>query len=250
MAKQASKKSGKAGKSKPAASETPARRFRPGRWITRALTRLALVIAAIFVVLIFLFAVVNPPFTHTMWMEYGRYGPLEREWVPLEDIAPVMARSVVAAEDANFCLHWGLDVEAIKSAMDDGGTRGGSTISQQVAKNVFLWQGRSYLRKALETLITPVIELVWPKRRILEVYLNVAETGPGIFGVQAAAQHYFHTSADDLSPTQAARIAAVLPSPRTRDPANLSPALRRRAASIADGAATIAADGRAACFED
>ncbi|MAC81976.1 MAG: monofunctional biosynthetic peptidoglycan transglycosylase [Rhodobacteraceae bacterium] len=251
MAKQASKKPGKTRKSKATVTETPlVRRIRPGRWLIRNLIRLALVIAAIFVVLVFLFAVVNPPVTHTMWVEYGRYGPLEREWVPLDDIAPVMARSVVAAEDANFCLHWGLDVDAIKSAMEDGGTRGGSTISQQVSKNVFLWQGRSYVRKAMETMITLMVELVWPKRRILEVYLNVAETGPGIFGVDAAARHYFDVSAADLTPMQAARIAAVLPSPRTRNPANLSPGQRRRAASIADGAATIAVDGRAACFED
>ncbi len=138
-----------------------------------------------------------------------------------------MARSVVAAEDANFCLHWGFDMAAIRKAIDEGGNRGASTISQQVVKNVFLWHGRSWLRKAMEAAITPVVELVWSKRRILEVYLNVAEFDTGVFGVQAAAQHYFGVSAADLSAVQAARLAAVLPDPKGRD------ARRTRRASCA-----------------
>ena len=117
-------------------------------------------------------------------------------------------------------------------------------------KNVFLWQGRSWIRKALEAAITPAVEAVWSKRRIVEVYLNVAEMGEGVFGVGAAAQEYFGVTPDKLSPQQAARIAAVLPAPRSRSAANPSAGVRRRAASIADGAATIRADGRAACFED
>ncbi|MEM8731140.1 MAG: monofunctional biosynthetic peptidoglycan transglycosylase [Pseudomonadota bacterium] len=201
-------------------------------------------------ILVFLFAYVNPPLTHTMWVEYGKYGPLKREWVPMETIAPVMARSAVAAEDANFCAHWGFDVDAIRDAIEEGAMRGGSTISQQVTKNVFLWQGRSWVRKALEVVITPMVEIVWPKRRILEVYLNVAEMGPGIFGVEAAARAHFGVSAMTLSATQAARLAAILPAPRSRDPVNPSARLRRRAAAIADGAATIEADGRAACFQE
>ena len=251
MAKQASKSkdSGKDG-GKDGPSGGKKRRFRPGYWLYRIGLRLLAVFVALATALVFLFAVVNPPVTVTMWQEYGRYGPLKRDWVALDDIAPVMVRSAVAAEDANFCLHWGFDVDALKAAMESGAQRGGSTITQQVTKNVFLWQGRSWLRKAMEAMITPMIEAVWSKRRILEVYLNVAETGPGIFGVEAAAQHYFGTRAADLTPRQAARIAAVLPSPRTRNPAELSPTLQRRAASIADGAATIAADGRADCFED
>ena len=105
-----------------------------------------------------------------------------------------MGRSAVAAEDANFCLHWGFDMAAIREAVEEGGTRGASTISQQVVKNVFLWHGRSWVRKAMEAVMTPVVELVWTKRRILEVYLNVAEFDEGVFGVQAAAQHYFGVS--------------------------------------------------------
>ena len=105
-----------------------------------------------------LFSVVNPPITHTIWSEQRRLGGVERSWVPIERIAPVMVRSVVAAEDADFCLHWGFDVEAIRAALESGANRGGSTITQQVVKNVYLWQGRSWTRKALETLITPMVE--------------------------------------------------------------------------------------------
>ena len=138
---------------------------------------------------------------------------------------------------------------AIRAALEDGGRRGGSTISQQVVKNVYLWHGRSYLRKALEAMLTPVVEAVWSKRRILEVYLNVAEFDRGVFGVEAAAQHYFGVSAADLTATQAARLAAVLPDPKGRSASDPSAFVRRRAASIRDGAATIAADGRSDCFE-
>lgn len=197
-----------------------------------------------------LYSVVNPPLTHTIWAEQRRLGHVERDWVPMEDIAPVMARAVVAAEDANFCLHWGFDVAAIRRAIDEGSGRGGSTISQQVTKNVFLWQGRSWVRKAMEAAITPAVEAVWTKRRIVEVYLNVAEMGEGVFGIKAAARHWFDVAPKDLSPTQAARIAAILPSPKNRSASKPSASLRKRAAGIADGAATIERDGRAACFED
>ncbi|WP_299081389.1 monofunctional biosynthetic peptidoglycan transglycosylase [uncultured Ruegeria sp.] len=216
------------------------------RWVTRA----ALASVAFVVGLVLLYTVVNPPVTHTIWSEWRRLGRVDRDWVPIEEISPMMARSVVAAEDANFCLHWGFDVDAIRDALEDGGSRGASTITQQVVKNVFLWQGRSYVRKALETSITPVVEIFWSKQRILEVYLNVAETGEGIFGVEAAAQNNFNVTAAKLSPVQAARIAAILPSPRSRSVKDPSVRTRRRAAAILDGAATIRADGRADCFED
>lgn len=201
------------------------------------------------VLLVLAYSVFNPPITHTIWSEYRRLGKVERDWVPLEEIAPVMARSVVAAEDANFCLHWGFDVNAIRAAIDEGGARGASTISQQVAKNVFLWQGRSWFRKALETGVTPVIELIWSKRRILEIYLNVAEMDEGVFGIAAASRHYFGVEPDKLSAQQAARLAAVLPNPKERSASKPTGQLQKRAASIMDGAATIATDGRAACFE-
>jgi len=185
-----------------------------------------------------------------MMSERGRLGTLDHDWVPMEQIAPVMARSAVAAEDSNFCQHWGLDVRAIEAALESGATRGGSTISQQVVKNVFLWQGRSWLRKTVEALWTPMVEIIWSKHRILELYLNVAEFDKGVFGVQAAAQNYFGVDAADLSAVQAARLASVLPSPKKFDAANPTSYIRKRSASIMDGAATIAADGRAGCFTD
>lgn len=228
---------------------------RKSRWTLSSLRRLlvwaVLGVVGVFALLILLFSVINPPTTQTMWSEGRRLGrPVQQDWVALDDIAPVMARSAVAAEDANFCLHWGFDVQAIRAAIADGNRRGGSTISQQVVKNVFLWQERSWLRKALEAVITPAVEAVWSKKRILEVYLNVAEMDEGVFGVAAAAQHYFGVAPARLSATQAARLAATLPAPKSRSASNPSPRLRRRAAQIADGAATIRADGRAACFED
>jgi monofunctional biosynthetic peptidoglycan transglycosylase len=195
-----------------------------------------------------LYAIVNPPTTFYMRSEAHRLVSIKHEWVAIEDIAPVMARSAVAAEDANFCLHWGLDVTAIRDAVDRG--RGGaSTISQQVVKNVFLWHGRSWSRKAIEAVWTPLTEAVWSKRRIVEIYLNVAEFDEGVFGVQAAARHYFGVDAADLSPLQSGRLAAILPAPKDRSASNPSSFTRSRTASIMSGAATIAADGRADCFE-
>ncbi|MFA3920139.1 monofunctional biosynthetic peptidoglycan transglycosylase [Ruegeria hyattellae] len=245
MAKQAARKSGK----KSSKSRQKARKSLLNR-VGTIVVRAGLAVVALFTALIFLFAFVNPPVTHTIWSEWRRLGSVDREWVTIEQISPVMARSVVAAEDANFCLHWGFDVEAIRDAIEDGSTRGASTLSQQVVKNVFLWQGRSWVRKALETALTPAVEAVWSKQRIVEVYLNVAEMDEGVFGVQAAAQTYFKVDAQDLSPLQAARIAAVLPAPKTRSASKPTSFVRRRTASIMDGAATIRADGRAACFED
>ncbi len=246
MAQKAARKS--RGKKKKATKSNPL--SAPIVWIRRWAVRGALACAALFVALVLLYSVVNPPITHTIWSEWRRLGKVDREWVQIESIAPIMARSVVAAEDANYCLHWGFDVEAIRDALEDGGSRGASTISQQVVKNVFLWQGRSWVRKALETTMTPVVEIVWSKKRILEVYLNVAETGQGVFGVQAAARKYYGVEAANLTPVQAARLAAILPSPRNRSVIDPTARTRRRAASILDGAATIRADGRADCFED
>ncbi len=185
-----------------------------------------------------------------MRSEARRLGEIQRVWTPMEEIAPVMARSVVAAEDANFCTHWGFDMSAIRDAIEDGGNRGASTLSQQVVKNVYLWQGRNWTRKALEALLTPLVEAAWSKRRIVEVYLNVAEFDEGIFGVEAAARNYFGTTPDALTAREAALLAALLPNPKDRDAANPGQFVSRRASQIADGAATIARDGRAACFED
>jgi monofunctional glycosyltransferase len=215
------------------------------RWIKRGLVGIAMFYA----VLIILFSFIPPPINFYQSMEAWRLGGISKDWTSWDDIAPVMGRSVVAAEDANFCLHWGFDMAAIRAAVGEGGNRGASTLSQQVAKNVFLWQGRSYLRKAMEALLTPAIELVWSKQRILEVYLNVAEFDEGVFGVQAAAQHYFGVDARDLSPLQAARLAAVLPDPKNRSASKPTSFLKKRTGAIMSGAETIAADGRSACFD-
>jgi monofunctional biosynthetic peptidoglycan transglycosylase len=207
-------------------------------------------IVAVFLLLVLVFSIFRPPTTPYIVAEAWRHDGVSRTWVPMEDIAPVMARSVVAAEDANFCLHWGFDMAAIRDALEAGAGRGASTLSQQTVKNVFLWHGRSWPRKALEALITPVVELVWSKRRVLEVYLNVAEFDTGVFGVEAAAQHYFGVSAANLNPVQASRLAAILPDPKNRSASRPSAFVRQRAAAILDGAETIRQDGRAACFED
>ncbi|WP_435165627.1 monofunctional biosynthetic peptidoglycan transglycosylase [Falsirhodobacter sp. 1013] len=211
--------------------------------------RIGLGILAALGLLIVIYSVVTPPITPYMLAERARLGEISHQTVDMDDIAPVMARSVVAAEDANFCRHWGFDMRAIRSAVAEGSNRGASTLSQQVAKNVFLWQGRSWVRKALEAVLTPAVELVWTKRHLLEVYLNVAEFGEGIFGVQAAAQHYFRVDAADLSPSQAARLAAILPDPKRRDPIRPTKFVDGRARAAASGAATIRADGRSQCFE-
>jgi monofunctional biosynthetic peptidoglycan transglycosylase len=201
------------------------------------------------VVLIVLAAVINPPTTIYMSQESRRLGGVDHEWVSIEEISPIMARSVVAAEDANFCEHWGFDLKAIKTAIAAGGTRGASTISQQTVKNVFLWHGRNYVRKIMEALMTPLVEVLWSKRRIIEVYLNVAEFDEGVFGVEAAARHYFGVGPEALTAVQAARLAAILPSPKTRSASRPSNSVRKRASQIIDGAATIRVDGRSACFE-
>lgn len=226
------------------------RPVRPLRLAGYVLVRATAVLIVLTLFMVLLYAVVNPPITQTIWAEKRRLGSVERSWVPADEMAPVMLRSAVAAEDANFCLHWGFDVVAIRSAMEAGGGRGASTITQQVVKNVFLWQGRSWIRKAMEAAITPAVEAVWSKRRILEVYLNVAEMGEGVFGAEAAARQHFGVGAAELSPRQAALLAAILPSPKTRSAGKPSTRVQRRAAQIIDGAATIRADGRAACFED
>jgi len=243
MAKAAAKKKKQAKKAKPL-------RIQPLRWLRRWSLRILVSVAGFFAVLILLYSVVNPPTTHTIWSESRRLDGVDREWVPLEEIAPVMARSVVAAEDARFCQHWGFDVQAIRAAIEGGARRGGSTLTQQVVKNVFLWQNRSWLRKALETALTPVVEAAWSKRRILEIYLNVAEFDEGIFGVEAASRHYFRVGPEELSPRQAALLAAILPDPKGRSAAKPSARTSKRAASIMDGAATIRYETRAACFED
>jgi monofunctional biosynthetic peptidoglycan transglycosylase len=249
-ADRAAEKAGPAPRKRKAKAEAPApvRRswLRRGlKWLGRGLGGLA----ALYAVLILLFSFVPPPINLYQLGEAWRLGGIEKDWVPWEEIAPVMGRSAVAAEDANFCNHWGFDMAAIREAIEAGSNRGASTISQQVVKNAFLWHGRSWARKAMEAVLTPVVELVWSKQRILEVYLNVAEFDDGVFGVQAAAQHYFGVDARDLTALQAARLAAVLPDPKGRSASKPSTFVKSRTRAIISGAETIAVDGRSGCFE-
>ncbi len=221
---------------------------RPGR-LRRWFGRLALGCLAAVVVLALAFRWINPPTTFLMLREGARLGGVERDWVPLGAMAEHLPLSAAAAEDANFCRHWGFDIEGIRAAIaDETRLRGGSTISQQVAKNVFLWPGRSWARKALEAGFTLMIEALWPKRRIMEVYLNVAEFDEGVFGVEAAARRYWGIPAAELGPQRSARLMAVLPDPKGRSPVSGTRFIAGRGAAIQSGAATIRADGRADCF--
>ncbi len=219
------------------------------RWLLRWGLRVVSVVFLIAVAVTLLWSVLNPPTTFYMMQESRRLGGVDHEWVDMNEIAPIMARAAVAAEDANFCLHWGLDVVAIRRAIDEGSNRGASTISQQVVKNVYLWHGRSWVRKVMEAAMTPLVEAIWSKRRILEVYLNVAEFDEGVFGIEAASRHYFGVGPEALSNVQAARLAAILPNPKNRSASNPSSFVRKRASQILSGAATIRADGRAGCFQ-
>ncbi len=180
---------------------------------------------------------INPPVTLTMLSRTIKDGePIKKDWVPIEDISPYMVQAAVAAEDNLFLVHNGFDVEAIKRAINHNEKsrriRGGSTISQQTAKNVFLTQSRTWIRKGLEVYFTFLIEQLWPKERIMEVYLNVIEMGHGIYGAEVASQAYFHKSAKKLTMRQSALITAIYPNPRKRNPANPSGYVSGRASTI------------------
>lgn len=181
-----------------------------------------------------LMAFLPPPITATMIMDNNS---ITKDWEPLESISPNLTRAVIAAEDSKFCSHDGFDREAIRTAIKrnakGGRIRGGSTISQQTAKNVFLWQGGGYFRKGLEAYFTFLIEKIWGKKRIMEVYLNVAETGIGTYGAQAGAQRYFKKDASELTKIEAARIAAALPLPKKRAVNGASGFTRRYGNTIA-----------------
>jgi monofunctional biosynthetic peptidoglycan transglycosylase len=215
----------------------PARRLRA--WLARA--GFALLAATTGPVLLCARAVDPPTTAYILQCRIGALAgggwlPVERDWVDLEQISPHAALAVVAAEDQKFPHHRGFDLQAIGDALDEaeagGRPRGASTISQQVAKNLFLWPGRSFVRKGLEAWFTLWIEALWQKRRILEVYLNVAEFGRGVFGVEAASRRFFAKPAAELGPDEAALLAAVLPSPRRLRADAPSPYVRGRAARI------------------
>lgn len=214
--------------------------------------RLVFLFVAVSVLWVLLYKVVNPPITFTMMGDVMSGRTPVREWMPLSEIDNDMERAAIAAEDSKFCAHNGFDQDAIAAAMrrnaeGRGVIRGGSTISQQTAKNAFLWQGGGYFRKGLEAWFTLLIETLWSKERIMEVYLNIAETGIATYGANAGAQRYFKKDASNLSRNEAARIAAVLPLPKKRDAVTPSGFTRRYGNSIAARIRVVARDGLDSC---
>jgi len=208
------------------------------------------------VVWVLIYAIIEAPGTLLMAQRAAQGEEIRRNTVPLSRISPHLVRAVIAAEDARFCAHQGFDVEAIQSAVKyneraekRGSTkrRGASTISQQTAKNLFLWPQRSWVRKGLEVYFTALIELIWPKRRIMEAYLNAAEWGEGVFGAEAAARARFGKSASELTPREAARLAAVLPSPNKWNPVRPGPYVSRRIGAIQSNMNIVQGGGLASC---
>jgi monofunctional biosynthetic peptidoglycan transglycosylase len=201
--------------------------------------------------LVILYRFVPVPVTATMLMDENG---VTKDWTPLSRIDRNMVSAVIAGEDGKFCSHNGFDREAIEKAIErnakGGRIRGGSSISQQTAKNVFLWQGGGYVRKGLEAWFTVLIERIWGKRRIMEVYLNVAETGIGTYGVEAGTQRYFHHTAARISRSEAARMAAVLPLPKRRAVVSPSGFTRRYGNTIQARIGVVRRDGLDACVYD
>ncbi|AOO79222.1 monofunctional biosynthetic peptidoglycan transglycosylase [Bosea vaviloviae] len=199
------------------------------RWIGRLVLGLLIVLA----LGLLLYRFIPAPST-LMIARWLSLQPVERQWVPLDQISSALIRSVIAAEDQRFCAHSGVDWIELNTVLDDedGPSRGASTLTMQTAKNLFLWHGRSYIRKALEIPLALAIDLAWPKQRIIEVYLNIAEWGDGLFGAEAAAQRYFKKSAAGLTGPEASRLAAALPNPSARDPGRPSRSLQAGAVRV------------------
>lgn len=220
----------------------------------RLLFKAALWFIAVSALWVMIYRFVPVPFTLTMAGDLAAGRGVTKDWTSLDRIDPDMARAAIAGEDARFCLHNGFDFRAIAGAAVNNAKgrrlRGGSTISQQTAKNAFLWQGGGYLRKALEAWFTVLIELIWGKQRIMEVYLNIAETGIGTYGAEAGARRYFGHSAARLSPTEAGRIAAVLPLPKKREAISPSGFTRRHGNRIARQVGAVRRGGLDRCLRD
>jgi monofunctional biosynthetic peptidoglycan transglycosylase len=215
-----------------AAERAPPRRGMLARGLRWAwLAGLALLAALVVGLMIYRFVPVPSTLMLGRWLTLQ---PVERQWVPLSRISPNLIRAVIAAEDQRFCSHAGVDWVELNAVLDDedGPSRGASTLTMQTAKNVFLWPGRSYVRKALELPLALAIDLAWPKQRIIEVYLNVAEWGDGLYGAEAAAQRYFGKPAARLTPAEAARLAGALPNPILRNPARPSRGLQSAAGRV------------------
>jgi len=228
-------------------AQTVSRRRR-SRWIMIPI-KILFGFIALSLLMVAIYRVVPPPVTLTMLFDPNG---ITKDWTALDEIDPDMARAAIAGEDGKFCRHHGFDVDAIAKAAihnaSGGRIRGGSTISQQTAKNVFLWQGGGFVRKGLEAWFTVLIEAMWGKRRIMEVYLNVAETGIGTYGVQAGAIRYFHHGAGKLSRAEAGRIAAVLPLPKKRAAVAPSGFTRRYGNTIAARIGVVQRDGLDSCL--
>jgi monofunctional glycosyltransferase len=215
-------------------------RARSRRAVSRWLRRLAIVLAVIVLLpfaLTLLYAVPGVrPVSLLMAGDVVTLRGYDRQWVPLEDMGKALPHSVMMSEDGQFCFHRGVDWGELNAVINDAlagePARGASTIPMQTVKNLFLWHGRSYIRKALEVPLAIYFDLVLPKRRIMEIYLNIAEWGPNIYGAEAAAQHYFGRPAKDLSARQAALLAATLPNPATRNPARPGPGMERIASVV------------------
>lgn len=226
-------------------SNLPARLF-------RFILKLILWLVGLSLLWVAIYRFVPPPFTFTMMGDVMGGRSVTKDWMSLSAMDPNMARAAIAGEDGKFCSHGGFDAEAIAGAMarnaQGGRIRGGSTISQQTAKNAFLWQGGGFFRKGIEAYFTVLIELIWGKHRIMEVYLNIAETGIATYGANAGAIRYFNHDASKLSLTEAARIAAVLPLPKKR--AAITPAgfTRRYGNMIVRRMNVIRNDGLDSCL--
>ena len=218
----------------------------------RILAKFAFVFVVVTVAWVGLYRFVPPPFTFTMMGDVLSGHTVTKDWMPLSKMDPDMARAAIAGEDSRFCSHNGFDFKAIAGAAArnarGGRIRGGSTISQQTAKNAFLFQGGGYVRKAFEAYFTVLIEAMWPKRRIMEVYLNIAETGIGTYGANAGAIRYFNHDASRLSPTEAGRIAAVLPLPKKR--AAIAPRgfVRKHGNTLSRRVSTVRSEGLDGCL--
>ena len=215
------------------------------------LIKLLLALLLLSVGWVLLYRFINPPITATMIGDVVAGRGAERQWMSLDEIDRDMVRAVIGGEDAKFCAHSGFDWDAISDAArrnaSGGRIRGGSTISQQTAKNAFLWQGGGYVRKGMEAWFTFLIEQLWGKRRIMEVYLNIAETGIGTYGVNAGAQRYYGHDASAMTRTEAARLAAVLPLPKGREAIAPRGFTKRYGDTITARIATVARDGLDAC---
>jgi len=203
------------------------------------------------VVTVILYRFIPPPVTPLMVIRAVEGRGLDHRWKPIDKVAPALPRALIAAEDAKFCDHRGFDFDALQKAYANNESgrkiRGGSTISQQTAKNVFLWPGRSYVRKGLEAWFTVLIETFWGKKRIMEVYLNSIEYGSGIYGAEAAAQRYFGVGADRLSQAQAARLAAILPSPLKWKVVKPGRYVAKRSKKIGKASGAVRRGGMAEC---